>query len=748
MAVKAETPADLRLPQDTDQQITATASPAPAALPPPPPPPLPVVRFPLPGLSLPTDFQPILQDHQAVLYPNYQTPFASAHDVIARLLPWHVWQVPDDIIALAKGKHFVPPGLSAKGKQKAIQQDDQGDAAVTSAVGSGSVYVNGQRAKKRKRASGRIEYGRDLVSVPCVERAASTCSHATFERIEGLDFPTMEDMEGIVPRYQNIHSRIRQIRHIAEGGKESKPPTDKEDPEPASALFARESHLQLLRQSHSDEKAELDGLLADLKQARFNMMAQYGGIWQTELDKVAPGLPAIPRDELYNPPPPPPPPRPRQAPPPPLPTSIIPQPALSATNASRQSPSTAASVTATSRATSMDKNDTSRAASKSKASSPTGSKSQSPVRQLSPSANNANAAKHRKRPSVAPAPRQSVGAAASNGTGVTHHATPPAPSSIPQTFPRPGPGQTGAPPPPHLPLHMQHQYTQSWGSPSASPTAAVPRPHVPSTMQGSPQLTPTGASPVAGGSGGTPVGGPSPASTRPPAMPVNGAAVGPSQPPIRVVLPLNLIQTLTDAGIAPQPAPHLKPAIEAHKRRAAQAWAQGNAAPPLVSRGEDADSPTGGYSTAPVDPDPNQKYPAVLLGITEAVVPGGGNQGERYQLVHLSLKLDKLEPNQLHALATAVNMVQGQQAPGVTAGMGASGTGNATAGVPVMGMQQQPQPTQHLQPANGLGQGQGQGQGPRPAVAVNQNAQGPLPPPQQQQQQTPLAPQQQQSQPK
>ena len=194
-----------------------------------------------------------------------------------------------------------------------------------------------------------------------------------------------------------------------------------------------------------------------------------------------------------------------------------------------------------------------------------------------------------------------------------------------------------------------------------------------------------------------------------PSAPANGAAPG-VQMPIRVVLPLNLIQMLTEAGIAPQPAPHLKPAIEAHKRRAAQAAASGTSAPPLVCTGaEGEDSPTGGYSTAPCDPDPNQTYAAVLLGITEATLPG--NQAERYQLVHLSLKLDQLEPNQLQSLAAAVNMVQGQQ----TTGVAAPGLG-APVPTPVMGMQHQQQQV-------------------RPPPGQTTRPQQPQPPPQQQQQQ-------------
>ncbi|CAO1615061.1 unnamed protein product [Sympodiomycopsis kandeliae] len=697
-------------PQQVNITSDVAASQHPGGQPPtsshhPAPPPPPINRFPLPGLSLPTDFQPILQDHHAVLYPNYATPFANAQDVVARLLPWHVWQIPQDIIALAKGMEFVQPGT--KGKQRAIDngiatQSLKGQAA---AAANDDATASQSSARKRKRISRgySIQYGHDSVSVPLLEKAGSS-GQAPFERINGLEYPSMDELEDILPRYEAIRNRVRRIRHAAIGGQA---PTSQDDSTPASAVFARESHLQLLNKFHAEEKAELDTLLAELKQARFNMMAQYGGIWQTELDKIAPGLPLIPRDELYNPPAPPPP---RAAPAvqhiPPTPSQPPMQPPSRPISA-RQSPAT-------------DKADTPSAttSNKGKVASPAVSKSQSPVRQQSPvvaataatasssassPATAASAAnKHRKRPSIAPTPRPnppSTGNRSQNGTPAAF--SPPPPStlpanrspSVPSHFPRP------TAPPAFAPNHHPQQQQQLRPPPPPpAPTAARPPP---------PQSTTT----TLGNQG------PIPTPT------ANGV---PHQMPIRVILPLNLIQILTDTGIAPQPAPHLKPAIEAHKRRAAAAAASGSSAPPLVSTGEGEDSPTGGYSTAPCDPDANQVYAAVLLGITEAAVPG--NPSEKYQLVHLSLKLDKLEPNQLQSLANAVNMVQGQHAGGLgmmNAPTQAQGQQGQPHGQPVpQGNRNNVQSQQGLPlPNNGQMRPQMPLQSPRPIQSVRPNAQ-------------------------
>lgn len=54
-------------------------------------------------------------DHISALYPNADTPFEDAVDVVNRLLPYHVFQHPNkDLDTIAKGD---------KGKRKATNQD-------------------------------------------------------------------------------------------------------------------------------------------------------------------------------------------------------------------------------------------------------------------------------------------------------------------------------------------------------------------------------------------------------------------------------------------------------------------------------------------------------------------------------------------------------------------------------------------------------------------------------------------------
>ena len=52
-------------------------------------------------------------DHLGVLYPDAETPFVDAVDVVRRLLPFHVFQHPKEDFT----------GTSSKGKRKATEED-------------------------------------------------------------------------------------------------------------------------------------------------------------------------------------------------------------------------------------------------------------------------------------------------------------------------------------------------------------------------------------------------------------------------------------------------------------------------------------------------------------------------------------------------------------------------------------------------------------------------------------------------
>lgn len=56
-------------------------------------------------------------DHQAVLYPDTETPFADAVDVVNRLLPYHVFQQPQEDL------EYAPSSAGRKGKQKASKEE-------------------------------------------------------------------------------------------------------------------------------------------------------------------------------------------------------------------------------------------------------------------------------------------------------------------------------------------------------------------------------------------------------------------------------------------------------------------------------------------------------------------------------------------------------------------------------------------------------------------------------------------------
>ncbi|KZO95635.1 hypothetical protein CALVIDRAFT_165189 [Calocera viscosa TUFC12733] len=69
--------------------------------------------------------QAILADQLAVTYPDYQTPFKNAADVVQRLLPYHIFQQPDEDLLPSRKR-------SSKGKEReeeqtaALRQDVEG----------------------------------------------------------------------------------------------------------------------------------------------------------------------------------------------------------------------------------------------------------------------------------------------------------------------------------------------------------------------------------------------------------------------------------------------------------------------------------------------------------------------------------------------------------------------------------------------------------------------------------------------
>lgn len=61
----------------------------------------------------------IAKDHAAVMKPDVDSPFLDAADVVNRLLPYHVFQIPQhDLDA------FI--GVSVKGKEKAVEKELSG----------------------------------------------------------------------------------------------------------------------------------------------------------------------------------------------------------------------------------------------------------------------------------------------------------------------------------------------------------------------------------------------------------------------------------------------------------------------------------------------------------------------------------------------------------------------------------------------------------------------------------------------
>ncbi|PWN22714.1 hypothetical protein BCV69DRAFT_280318 [Microstroma glucosiphilum] len=572
------------------------------SLPPPPPPP-PFLGGPIPIHSETPLFAPLIRDQEAVLNPDYRTPFRDARDVVARLLPYHVWQVPQDVIDLAKGLNQRTQG---KGKQKAIENSARDGADQASGLESPAL-------RKRKRSGTRSDgWMSDITRVPRMEKAGQS-SMAAFDRIEGLDFPRLQDIEAIIPRFESIRSAVRRVRHRVTGGEKATSPDPADElAEPAPAYFSKEAHLQLLRLSCAEDQSELDETLEKLRQARTDLLTEYGQQWLAELDQIAPGL---------NP------------------------PAQSST-ASPAPPSA-----------------------KQAASSPVAAKESSSGMQSWPTTNRgASPERPSKRATSPNNKRQGMSPATPAGgpgsRGPYRKKVPPAQQQQQQQ--QEEQQEHKQPPPPISKSTQQQQQTP------ATPSGGVHAP--PRTSQGPASVAAAAV--------------PAPARAPPPPPPL--------QPPIRIILPLSLIGKLTSVGIAPLPAPHLQPAIEAHKRRAAAAAASGSAVPTL---GDSSKAEAGEWTTAPCEPDPNQTEAAILLGITEAEAPGG--KGEWHQLVHLSLVLGRLDSNQLTALAEVVAMVQTQGGgtgiqSSINGTAGANGVVNGAAGA---GAPPPPLPSQIAPPA-------------------------------------------------
>lgn len=106
-------------------------------------------------------------------------------------------------------------------------------------------------------------------------------------------------------------------------------------------------------------------------------------------------------------------------------------------------------------------------------------------------------------------------------------------------------------------------------------------------------------------------------------------------------IPLPWLTRLTQAGINPVPAPHLVPALTACR---AQSGMQV------------------GLHTAPRPSAPNQKDPAVLVGITE-VVPPTAPSSPPVQILHLSFRWDKLSSPQLNTVVGLLRSIQQANAP-------------------------------------------------------------------------------------
>ena len=64
----------------------------------------------------------LAEDHHAALFPDVDEPFADDVDVVQRLLPYHVYQLPrEDLEMLGHQNGTAHP--SRKGKRKATEED-------------------------------------------------------------------------------------------------------------------------------------------------------------------------------------------------------------------------------------------------------------------------------------------------------------------------------------------------------------------------------------------------------------------------------------------------------------------------------------------------------------------------------------------------------------------------------------------------------------------------------------------------
>ncbi len=215
---------------------------------------------------------------------------------------------------------------------------------------------------------------------------------------------------------------------------------------------------------------------------------------------------------------------------------------------------------------------------------------------------------------------------------------------------RPSASALAVPPAPTLatPAKQPSPFPSAAAGRAGSPTGPLPsRPAGPSKMPSGTYASASAASPGPGAAGARP---PGSAASTPGAKPAGSRPLTeiPSTP-IPLQVPLSALPRLASIGIRPLPSSHLPAGL----------FNQADLSLPLIPATGIANASVG-PSTAPRPAPADQPDPTMLMGVTLGQSPSlpPPPQGTAAQTLHLSVRLDRLQPTQLSGLAALMGSLQ------------------------------------------------------------------------------------------
>ena len=203
--------------------------------------------------------QRLAHDHERVLRPDVRTPFRDARDVVDRLLPYHVWQVPDSDLVVAMGGKYIQRSAAAT---KASPDDAELSYAVPlarkrRALGSTcpvDAKVKGAAHAEERHASKGIK--QEPAPLPDEKHPLATPADDVPDTLLALPpFPTREFTASVYAQRTSLARRFSALQTRSNSTHESAP-----------LYGASIEHLERL--VYEDEMKSFQDLSAELRRAR------------------------------------------------------------------------------------------------------------------------------------------------------------------------------------------------------------------------------------------------------------------------------------------------------------------------------------------------------------------------------------------------------------------------------------------------------------------------------------------------